>query len=120
MKDLDDFGQLMEKKFGLMSSFFLKTLHEISVLYGSKWDLKDPTTIDIVVNKENAQIIYEYTKAIRSGYNIGLPKKYMPKIKEARLKAHKYLWDEANDPLTTIERKIELVKLTSKTKQIHD
>ena len=40
----------------------------------------------------------------------------MAKIKAARLEAHRFLYEEANDPNTSIQRKIELVKLTGKGK----
>lgn len=114
MKDLDDFGQAMEQRFGLISGFMLFALHEIATAAGSNWNLNDPNSIEIPVNKKNAEHVYGYCKEIRSGYSVGLNKKQMKVIKEARAEAHKYLYEEANDPNTTIERKIHLVKLTSK------
>ncbi len=119
MDEMDDLGKAMEMNFGLISGFYVFALWEYSTAAGSKWDFNDISTIDIVVNKNNAAAIYDYCKAIRSGgYNVGISKKVMSKIKEARLKAHQFLWDEANDPSTPIERKIELVKLTSKHKTV--
>jgi hypothetical protein len=115
MKDLDDFGRAMESQFGLISGMFIHVLHELSTAEGSKWDMKDHSTMEIIVTKNNAEAIYAYCKEIRSGYSVGLPKMCMAKIKAARLEAHKYLHAEANDPSTPIKRKIELVKLTSKS-----
>lgn len=114
MKDLDDFGREMESHFGLISSMMVCGLHDLATAAGSQWDMTDDT-IDIPVNKHNAAAVYGWCKEIRSnGYNIGLSKKLMAAVKAARLEAHKFLYEEANDPNTTIERKIELVKLTSK------
>lgn len=70
--------------------------------------------MDIVVTKGNAESVYAYCKEIRSGYSVGLKRGGMKKIKEARAEAHRYLYEEANDPATPIQRKIELVRLTSK------
>jgi hypothetical protein len=114
MNDLDDVGKLMEKQFGIISGYMIFSLHEISTAAGSKWDYSDPSTMDIIVNEKNASDVYALCKEIRSGYSVGLSKEGMKKIKAARLQAHRYLVEEANDPKTTIERKIELVKLTSK------
>lgn len=114
MKDLDDFGRTMESHFGLISSMMLCGLHELATASGSNWSINDPDTIEIPVNNKNADEVYSLCKAIRSGYSVGLNKKQLKVIKEARAEAHKFLFAEANDPKTTIERKIELVKLTSK------
>lgn len=114
MKDLDENSRILEEHFGLISYGMLWGLHAICVDAGSKWDLDKPETMEIVINKENADKIYEWCRAIRSGYDVGLNKSGMKKIKEARNKAHEFLYEEANDPKTTIERKIELVRLTSK------
>ena len=70
--------------------------------------------MEIIVTPENADIIYGLCKEIRSGYSVGLSKSQMKKIKEARAEAHKLLFEEANNPDTPVERKIALVKLTSK------
>ncbi len=70
--------------------------------------------MEIIVTKNNADIIYGLCKEIRSGYSVGLSKAQIKKIKEARNEAHRLLHQEANDPNTPIERKIALVKLTSK------
>lgn len=114
MKELDSHGRKCEQRFGLISGFYLFGLHELSTAEGSEWDLSDPDTMDIVVTKKNAALVYAYCKEIRKGYSVGLNKGSMDKIKAARMKAHRYLYDEANDPATPIARKIELVKLTSK------
>lgn len=114
MKDLDEFEKACEQTFGLISGYYLWNIHRMSQEAGSLWDLEKPNTIDIVVTKDNSEEMYAYCKAIRSGYSVGLNKEGMKKIKAARSEAHKYLFDEANDPNTPIERKIELVKLTSK------
>jgi hypothetical protein len=114
MKDLDEHGQICEQTFGLISGFCVYALHEISTAAGSKWDLNDPDSMEIVVMKNNAADVYGWCKEIRSGYSVGLNKEQMKKVKAARLEAHKYLYDEANDPTTPIERKIQLVRLTSK------
>ena len=114
MKDLDEHGRMCEMTFGLISRQFVYMLHEISTAAGSKWDMNNPDTMDIAVTRKNAESIYAYCKEIRSGYSVGLDRKGMRKVKEARRKAHEYLFEEANDPSTPIERKIELVKLTSK------
>jgi len=114
MKDLDEHGQMMEEEFGLISAGMLWGLHSICESAGSKWVLERPETMEIIVTKENAEEIYAWCKEIRSGYSVGLDRHEMLKIKEARMEAHKFLVEEANDPATPIERKIELVKLTSK------
>ncbi len=115
MKDLDEHEQNCEKAFGLISGFYVYTLYEMSKQAGSNWDFDKPSTMDIIVTKDNAEGIYSYCKAIRSdGYSVGISRSNMAKIKAARLEAHKYLHEEANNPDTPIERKIELVKLTSK------
>lgn len=118
MKDLDEHGKLCEQAFGIISGYMLYELHRISVLAGSEWEADKPETMNIIVNKENAEAIYSYCKEIRSGYDIGLGKAGMKKIKQARLDAHLFLMQEANDPNTSIKRKIELVKLTSTGKNI--
>lgn len=115
MKDLDEHGRACEDAFGLISGFYIFALHEISMAAGSKWDYNDPESMEIIVTKENAEDIYGCCKEIRSGYSVGVLKSGMKKIKEARRQAHEYLYAEANDPNTPIERKIELVKLTSKS-----
>lgn len=114
MKDLDENGRLLEQTFGLISGGMLWGLHSICERAGSKWQLDKPETMEIIVTKENADAIYGWCKAIRSGYNVGLSKSGMSLIREARMKAHEFLYEEANNPNTSIERKIELVKLTSK------
>ena len=114
MKDLDQHGQNCEKAFGLISRFYVYALWQMSVNAGSDWKYEQPDTIDIVVTRENADGIYAYCKAIRSGYDVGLGRTQMSKIKRARMIAHKFLVEEANDPNTSIQRKIELVRLTSK------
>ena len=114
MKDLDDDARFLESHFGLISGYFVWELHQHATAAGSKWDYNDPSTMDIPVNKSNATQIYALCKEIRSGYSVGLKKAEMAKIKEARMKAHQLLFEEANDPNTSIERKIELVRLTSK------
>jgi hypothetical protein len=112
--DLDEHEDMFEDAFGLVSGWCLFALHEMSTAAGSQWDYSDPSTMEIVVTKENAEAIYAYCKEIRSGYSVGLKKSGMAKIKAARAEAHKYLVDEANDPETSIDRKIVLVRLTSK------
>jgi hypothetical protein len=115
MKDLDDFGREMESHFGLISSMMVCGLHQLATAAGSQWEMTDDDTIDIPVNKNNAAEIYGWCKEIRSnGYSIGLSKKLMTEVKKARLEAHRFLYEEANSHETSIERKIELVKLTSK------
>jgi hypothetical protein len=117
MKDLDENSRMFEEAFGLISGYYLWDLHRISVLCGSKWDYDKPETMEIIVTQDNAAYIYGLCKEIRSGYSVGLSPSGMKKVKEARSKAHKFLYEEANDPNTSIERKIELVKLTSKNAQ---
>lgn len=114
MKDLTEFEQACEKTFGLISGGMIWGLHEICKAAGSKWELDKPETMEIIVTKENADQVYDWCRAIRSGYSVGLSRAGMKKIKEARTEAHKFLFEEANDPNTSIERKIELVRLTSK------
>ena len=114
MKDLDEHGIACEKAFGLISGYMLFSLHELSTAAGSKWDMADPATMEIIVNKSNAESIYSHCKEIRSGYSVGLNKSGMAKVKAARLEAHRYLYEEANNPNTLIQRKIELVRLTSR------
>jgi hypothetical protein len=116
MKDLDEHSRACEEAFGLISGYMLFSLHELSTAAGSEWDMNDPDTMEIIVNKQNAKYVYELCKEIRSGYSVGLGKVGMAKIKAARLEAHRYLYEEANDPTTSIERKIELVRLTGKGK----
>lgn len=115
MKDLDEHGRLCEEQFGLISSGMLWGLHVICERAGSLWQLDKPETMEIIVNKENADSIYSWCRAIREGYNVGVDKDSMKKIRQARLVSHSYLVNEAQDPKTSIERKIELVKLTSKS-----
>lgn len=112
MSDNNEFD--LEDNFGLLSQGMIWGLHAICVRAGSKWDLDKPETMEIIVTKENADSIYDWCRAIRSGYDVGLDKRGMAKIKEARRIAHEFLYDEANDPSTPIERKIALVRLTSK------
>lgn len=114
MKDLDDHGRMCEEAFGLISGYYIWDIHRMSVEAGSKWELEKPETMDIIVTKENADEMYAFCKAIRSGYSVGLNKSGMKLIKEARSKAHQFLFEEANDPNTPIQRKIDLVRLTSK------
>ena len=114
MKDLDDFGKEMESHFGLISGFMIYALHGLAIAEGSKWDIMDDSTIDIPVNERNASHVYGWCKEIRSGYNVGISKKLMAAVKKARLEAHLFLVKEANSPDTDINRKIQLVRLTSK------
>ncbi len=116
MKGLSDHERMCEEVFGLISGGMIYMLHEASTAAGSKWDINDPDTMDIIVTKGNAENIYAICKEIRSGYSVGLNKEGMKKVRAARAEAHKYLFEEANNPDTSIERKIELVKLTSKEK----
>lgn len=113
MKDLSEKDQLLENTFGLISGYYLWNIHRMSAEAGSVWKLEEPSTIEIIVTKENAAEMYDYCRAIRSGYSVGLKKEGMKLIKEARAKAHEILFAEANDPNTPIERKIQLVRLTS-------
>ena len=114
MKDLDDFDKAMEQQFGGISGFMLYMLWETSTAAGSQWDYGNPETMDIIVTAKNADYVYSICKEIRSGYSVGLNKSGMEKVKQARAKAHKFLFEEANNPDTPIDRKIALVKLTSK------
>ena len=114
MYDLDERDQMLERSCGMISGWFLFCLHELSTAAGSSWDANDPSTMEIIVNKGNAEAIYANCREIRRGYSIGLKKGQMAKIKAAREEAHRYLYEEANDPATSIQRKIELVRLTSK------
>jgi hypothetical protein len=116
MDGLDDFSKECEQSFGQISKMMLGGLHAIATAHGSNWNISDDSTIDIPVNKKNAAEVYSWCKEIRSGYNVGLSKKVITAVKKARSEAHKFLYEEANDPATPIERKIELVKLTSKNK----
>lgn len=94
--------------------YIMQFLHETSVRAGSAWIYEKPETMEIFVTKENAACIYAACRDIRSGYSEGLSKDAMAKVKAARQKAHRFLFEEANDPNTPIERKIYLVRLTSK------
>lgn len=114
MKDLDEDGRLLEKTTGMISGFMLYALHELSTAAGSEWDLSDPSSMEIIVTKQNAAAIYTHCKEIRSGYSVGINPAGMKKIRKARHEAHRFLFEEANDPATPIERKIELVRLTGK------
>lgn len=114
MKDLDEHSRACEEACGLISGMFLYQLHELSTVAGSSWDVNDPSTMEIVVNKGNAGAIYANCKEIRNGYSIGLKRGQMAKIKAARAEAHRFLYEEANDRATPIQRKIQLVRLTSK------
>ena len=114
MKDLDEHGRMCEETFGLISGYYIWDIHRMSVEAGSTWDIEKPETMNIIVTKENADEMYAFCKAIRSGYSVGLGRGGMKKIKEARAEAHKFLFEEANDPATPIQRKIDLVRLTSK------
>lgn len=118
MDDLTDFEQALEDNFGLIGGGMLWGLHAICERAGSKWILDKPETMEIVVNSENADSIYDWCRGIqagiRAGYKIDLGKNGKKIVKEARRQAHEFLFDEANNPNTPIERKIELVRLTSK------
>lgn len=114
MKDLDDHSRACEEAFGLISGYMIFELHQLSTAAGSKWDMGDPATMEIIVTKANACHVYSLCKEIRSGYSVGLAKGGVKIVKAARAEAHKFLFEEANDPDTPIERKIELVRLTSK------
>lgn len=114
MKDFDEWGKMCEEEFGLISGGMIWGLHAVCERAGSKWQIDKPETMEIVITKENAAEVYSWCRAIREGYSVGLSKEGMKLIRAARLEAHKYLVDEANDPNTTLERKIELVKLTSR------
>lgn len=114
MKDLDHFERSCEEAFGLMSGYYLFELHQVSTAAGSNWEYDKPETMEIIVTKKNADWVYGICKEIRSGYSVGLNPSGMKKIKEARKKAHEFLFEEANNPNTPIERKIYLVKLTGK------
>lgn len=114
MKDLDELDRMCEESLGFISYGMLWGLHAICERAGSKWELEKPETMEIVVTKENATEIYSWCRVIREGYCIGLSKANMKKVKAARQEAHRFMVEEANDPNTSIERKIELVKLTSK------
>jgi hypothetical protein len=117
MYDLDKTEKAFEGAFGLMSGYYLFELHQVSTAAGSNWDLSKPETMEIVVTKDNATWIYGICKEIRLGYNVGFTSSQIKKVKEARAKAHRFLFEEANDPNTPIERKIYLVKLTGKNAQ---
>jgi hypothetical protein len=114
MKDLDEHSRMCEEAFGLISGTMIHMLHEHSTAAGSKWDISDPDTTEIIVTANNADSIYAICKEIRSGYSVGITKAQMKKVKAARAEAHRYLFEEANNPNTSIQRKIELVRLTSK------
>lgn len=94
--------------------YLISELHQHATAAGSQWDFSDPSTIDIPVNNRNADIIYGICRTLRESKSPTIARVQMKKIKEARAEAHKFLVDEANDPATSIQRKIELVKLTSK------
>lgn len=114
MKDLDEHGRMCEEAFGMISGFCIYELHALSTAAGSKWDMSNPTTMEIIVNRSNAEAIYGWCREVHCGYNIGLDRHALKLIKAARKEAHAYLYEEANSPETSIERKIQLVKLTSK------
>jgi len=100
-----------------LSSFMLVQLHEHATAACSQWNFSDHSTIEIPVTKRNAETIYGICREIREGLNHGVSRKMMEVIKAARMEAHQYLYEEANDPNTSIDRKIILVKLTSKNRQ---
>lgn len=111
---LDQNETILENAVGLISGYFLFVLWEVSTAAGASWKFDDPSTMEIIVTKQNADQVYAMCKEIRSGYSIGLRRTGMKKIKEARSKAHQFLYDEANDPETPIQRKIDLVRLCSR------
>lgn len=117
MKGLDDHGRACESAFGFISGYYLWELHQHATAAGAKWDYNDHSTMEIPVTKENATVIYGLCREIREGYSVGVTKSMMKKVRTARLEAHKFLYEEANDPNTSIDRKIELVKLTSKNRE---
>lgn len=94
--------------------YMLSELHQHATAAGAQWDLSNPATMDIPVNSRNADIIYGICRTLRESKSTMIKRPQMKKIKEARTEAHKFLVDEANNPATSIQRKIELVKLTSK------
>lgn len=114
MKDLNAKDRMLKQSLGLISGSMIYMLHELSKAAGSRWDIEFPFSMEIIVTKSNAAAIYAICKEIRSGYSVGLNQDGMKKIKSARTQAHQFLVEEANDPNTPIDRKIELVKLTSK------
>lgn len=114
-QDMTDYDNLCENTFGLISGYYIYHVHRLSIIAGSNWDYKRPETMEIIVTKENAAEMYAFCKAIRSGYDVGLKRSRIAKIKAARQEAHRFLVAEANDPNTSIDRKIQLTRLTSKT-----
>lgn len=99
---------------GDMVGYHLFLLHELSTARGIDWDFDDPDSMQIAVTKDTAEQVYGNCREIMAVADNGLSAGQMKKIRAARLEAHQFLYDEANDPKTSIERKIALVKLTSK------
>lgn len=96
------------------SAYLLERLYWHAHAAGSTWKKDNPATISIPVSKKNAETIYCLCRGIRAVPPPGVTKKMMKVIKAARMEAHRFLYEEANDPNTSIDRKIQLVKLTSK------
>ena len=97
-----------------MVGFFLYELHEIGTAIEEHWDFWASDDFEITVTRNYAERIYACCKEIMLIKHNGLNAKQMRIIRKARLDSHQFLYDEANDPATPIERKIQLVKLTSK------
>lgn len=97
-----------------MVGWYLYQLHEIGTAMGQNWDFWASESFEITVTSQYAETIYGCCREIMAISDNGLSTKQMRIIRKARLEAHQFLYDEANDPETPIERKIHLVKLTSK------
>lgn len=98
-----------------MVSWYLYQLHEIGTTIGEEWDFWVSDSFEITVSKHHAEHIYVCCKGIMSVKENGLNSEQMKIIRKARLDAHQFLYDEANNQETPIKRKIHLVKLTSKS-----
>lgn len=101
-----------------MVGWYLYQLHEIGTALGESWDFWANDSFQITVTKQYAEAIYGCCREIMAVPGNGLSTKQMKIIRKARLEAHQFLFDEANDPQTSIERKIELVKLTGTGRRI--
>lgn len=97
-----------------MLAWYLFQLHEIGTTLGESWDFWASDSFEMTVTKHNAEAIYGCCKEIMLVKDNGLNSNQMKIVRKARLEAHQFLYDEANDPKNSIERKIHLVKLTSK------
>src|SRR5579871_2632176 len=95
----DDFFDEWDSRASL--DYCLYELHEIGTTFGENWDFWVSDDFEITVTKNYAERIYVICKEIMSIKGNRLNGEQMRIIRKARLDAHQFLYDEANDPSTS-------------------